>query len=84
MRKPSVTEIVRDAALDDDFGIDRALVLVRRLNHVYGRDPSTKKALNELADILIGVQCRSRAIHQDIERRSKAERDGDEMIAQLM
>ena len=68
MRTRTLTEIVRDAALDDDFGTDRALVLVQRLNHVYGRDPATKKVLAELVDILAGIQERQRAIHQAAEQ----------------
>jgi hypothetical protein len=66
--KPTLTEIVRDAALDNDFGTDRALVLVQRLNHVYGGDKGTRKALDELADILIGIQERARLIHQAAEQ----------------
>ena len=66
--KPTLTEIVRDAALDDDFSIDEALVLIQRLNHVYGEDKATKKALNRLADIVIGIQERARIIHQAAER----------------
>ena len=82
--KPTLTERVRDAALDDDFGIDRALVLVKRLNYVYGRDPATKKALEELVDILIGVRRRARITHQTAEQRYQAERDEQEQIAQLL
>lgn len=82
--KPTRTETVRDAALDDDFSIDEALVLVRRLNEVYGADKATKKVLNRLADILIGVQCRSRLVHQTAEQRYQAERDAQEQIAQLL
>jgi hypothetical protein len=66
--KPTLTEVVRDAALDDDFSTDRALVLVKRLYHVYGKDEATKKVLNELADILIGIQERQRIIHQAAEQ----------------
>ena len=83
-RLPSSTERVRDSALDDDCGADRALVLVKRLNHVYGRDAATKKVLNELADILIGVQARARQRHQTAERLYQAARDDEECIAQLM
>lgn len=81
---PTLTEIVRDAALDDDFSIDEALVLLLRLNTVYGRDPATKKALTRITDILIGVQQRQRTIHQAAERRYQAEKDEQEQIAQLM
>ena len=85
MRKtPTLTEIVRDAALDDDFGVDRALVLIKRMNYVYGRDPATKKVLEELADILIGVRRRARIIHQTAEQKYQAERDEQEQIAQLL
>jgi hypothetical protein len=83
-RTPTRTELVRDAALDDDFSIDEALVLVLRLNEAYGRDKATKKALNRLTDILIGVQSRSRIIHQTAEQAYQAERDEDEIIAQLL
>jgi hypothetical protein len=83
-RQRTRTELVRDAALDDDFGIDRALVLVKRLNYVYGEDRATKKVLTELADILIGVRARARATHQAAERAYQAERDIDEQIAQLL
>lgn len=82
--KPTLTEIVRDAALDDDFSIDEGLMLIKRLNAVYGDDKATKKVLNRLADILIGVQTRSRLVHQTAEQRHKTERDVDEMRAQLM
>ncbi len=71
-RPPTLTELVRDAALDDDAGIHRALVLVKRLNVVYGRDAATRKALSELADILIGVQQRARCTHQAAERAYQA------------
>ncbi len=82
--QPTLTEIVRDAALDDDFGTDRALVLVKRLNRVYGKDPATKKVLDELADILIGVGQRARIIHQTAEQTYQAERDREEQIAQSL
>ena len=82
--KPTRTELVRDAALDDDFGIDRALVLLRRLNYEYGRDAATKKVLSELADILIGIQARARVVHQTADQQYQAERDQEEQIAQLM
>ena len=82
--KPTRTELVRDAALDDDFGMDRALVLLRRLNYVYGRDKATKKVLGELADILIGIQQRARLTHQEAEQQVKAERDEHEQISQLL
>ena len=82
--KRTRTELVRDAALDDDFGIDRALVLVKRLNYVYGEDKATKKVLSELADILIGVRMRARVIHQAAERTYQTERDEYEQIAQLL
>lgn len=82
--KPTLTEIVRDAALDDDMGIDRALVLVKRLNHVYGSDKATKKALEEIVDILVGVRSRARLIHQTAEQKYQAERDSEEQIAQLL
>lgn len=82
--KPTLTEIVRDAALDDDFSIDEGLVLLRRLNRVYGADPATKKALDRIADILIGVQARQRLIHQTAEQRYQEERDAHEQCAQLM
>jgi hypothetical protein len=82
--KPTLTEIVRDAALDDDFSIDEGLVLIKRLNAVYGKDKATKKALSRLADILIGVQQRSRLIHQTAERTYQAARDEQEQIAQLL
>ena len=82
--KPTRTELVRDAALDDDFGIDRALVLVKRLNYVYGEDKATKKVLSELADILIGVRARARVIHQTAEQVYQTERDEHEQIAQLL
>lgn len=87
--KPSPTEFVRDAALNDDMGIHRALVLVQRLNHVYGSDTATKKALGELADILIGVQDRQRQIHQLAERLYEEDRqrrfaDTPELYQQLM
>lgn len=88
-RKPSHTEIVRDAALDDDMGTDRALVLVQRLKHAYGRDPATYKALDELADILIGIQNRQRQVHQLAEQLYEAERQrrfesNPELYQQLM
>lgn len=70
--KPTLTEIVRDAALDDDCGADRGLILVQRLYHVYGSDPATKKALNELTDILIGIQERQRVIHQIAEQQYRS------------
>jgi len=82
--KPTPTELVRDSALDDDFGLDRALVLIKRLNYVYGRDKATKKVLEELTDILIAVRQRARERHQEAERRRKAERDGDEALAQSL
>lgn len=82
--KPSSTERVRDSALDDDLGIDRALEILLKFNHVYGRDRTTKKYLNELADILIGVQQRARQRHQAAERIYQAARDDEEYIAQLM
>lgn len=81
--KPTLTELVRDAALDDDFGVDRALVLIKRLNYVYGRDKATKKVLEELTDILIAVRQRARARHQEAERRWLAERDEAEIRAQF-
>lgn len=88
-RKPSHTEIVRDAALDDDFGTHRALVLVHRLKHVYGRDDATYKVLDELADILIGIQDRQRQTHQLAEQIYEAERQrkfeaNPELYQQLM
>jgi protein-disulfide isomerase-like protein with CxxC motif len=83
-RQRTRTELVRDAALDDDFSIDRALVLVKRLNYVYGEDRATKKVLTELADILIGVRARARATHQDAERLYQAEQDEREQVAQLL
>jgi hypothetical protein len=83
-RQRTRTELVRDAALDDDFGIDRALVLVKRLNYVYGEDRATKKVLTELADILIGVRVRARIVHQAAERAYQAEQDEREQLAQLL
>lgn len=83
-RTPTLTEIVRDAALDNDCGIDRALVLIKRLNVVYGADPATKKALTELVDILVGVRTRQRLIHQTAEQKHKAEMDAHEQCAQLL
>ena len=83
-RQPTRTETVRDAALDTDMGTDRALILVKRLNHVYGRDAATKKVLSELADILIGVQSRARIIHQSAEQAYQREMDAHEQCAQLM
>ena len=83
-RTPTRTETVRDAALDTDFGTDRALILVKRLNHVHGRDAATKKVLSELADILIGIQARARVIHQTAEREHRKEMDAHEQCAQLM
>lgn len=74
---PTLTELVRDAALDNDFGVDRLLVLLLRLKHVYGSDPATHKALDEMADILIGIQARSRTIHQTAERQGTVERQDD-------
>jgi hypothetical protein len=82
--KPTLTELVRDAALDDDFGLDRALILIKRLNVVYGRDKATRKVLEELTDILIGVRVRARERHQEAERRRIAERDAAEIAAQLL
>lgn len=82
--KPTRTELVRDAALDDDFSIDEALVLVKRLNRVYGGDAATKKVLDRLTDILIGVQGRSRIVHQTAERAHKADLDDEQIRAQLM
>lgn len=83
-RQPTRTERVRDAALDNDLSLDEALVLLRRLNHVYGEDKATKKVLSRLVDIVIGHQQRDRIIHQSAERAYKAERDIEEQIAQLM
>jgi len=82
--KPTPAETARDSALDDDFGLDRALVLVKRLNYVYGRDPATHKVLTELADHLIGIKQRARARHQSAERDYRAARDSEEQIAQLL
>jgi hypothetical protein len=82
--KPSLTELVRDAALDDDFSIDEGLVLIKRLNVVYGSDKATKKALNRLADILIGIQERRRTIHQTAEEKHRAELEAHEQCAQLL
>jgi hypothetical protein len=81
---PTLTEIVRDAALNNDFGIDRALVLVKRLNHVYGKDAATRRALAELVDILISVRDQARIIHQTAEQKYQAERDAEEQIAQML
>lgn len=70
--KPTLTEIVRDAALDDDCSTDEGLVLVKRLYHVYGSDPATRKVLTRLADILIGIQARQRLIHQAAEQQYRS------------
>jgi hypothetical protein len=81
--KPTSAELARDSALDDDFGIDRVLVLIKRLNYVYGRDKATRKVLEEAADILIGVRQRARQRHQEAERCQMAERDEAEIRAQF-
>ena len=78
-RRTTRTELVRDAALDNDLSLDEALVLLRRLNHVYGRDPATKKVLSRLVDIVIGHQQRDRLIHQDAESAWR-DRERDELI----
>ena len=83
-KTPTRTELVRDAALDDDFSLDEALVLIKRLNAAYGKDVATKKVLNRLVDILIGVQSRSRIVHQTAEQAYQAERTADEAMAQFL
>lgn len=70
--KPTLAEIVRDAALDDDCSTNEGLVLVKRLNYVYGGDPATKKVLTRLTDILIGIQERQRVIHQAAEQQHRS------------
>jgi hypothetical protein len=82
--KPTSAETARDSALDDDFGIDRALVLIKRMNYVYGRDKATRKVLEELTDILIGVRQRARKRHQEAERKHLEDMHGDEIAAQLL
>jgi len=83
-KTPTRTELVRDAALDDDFSLDEGLVLLKRLNRAYGADPATKKVLDRLTDILIGVQSRSRIVHQTAEQAYQAERTADEAMAQFL
>jgi hypothetical protein len=70
--KPTLTEVVRDAALNNDMGIDRALVLVERLYHAHGKkDDATKKAFSELVDILARVRGEQRLIHQTAEQQHR-------------
>lgn len=83
-KPPTPLEMARDSALDDDCSLDRALILLKRLHVFYGRDPATKKVLNELVDIQIKVQRRARQRHQAAERARILERDGDELAAQVM
>lgn len=83
-KRPTLTEIVRDAALDNDCGVDRALVLVKRLNAVYGKDDATKKVLTELVDILVRVRASSRLIHQTAEGQYQADRDDEAIMAQFL
>ena len=83
-KPPTPLELARDSALDDDCSLDRALVLLKRLNYFYGKDPATKRVLNELVDIQIAVQQRARQRHQAAERAYLLERDGDEALAQVM
>lgn len=84
MSTPRGLELERDAALDDDMALDRALRIVKILHLTYGKDPQAAKYIGELADRLIGVKRRARARHQAIERRRIAERDDAEMQAQLL
>jgi hypothetical protein len=64
----------RDAALDDEAALHRALKIVRVFYFVYGKHPVAGKLLRELADLLIAVRVRARERHQEAEALMQADR----------
>lgn len=68
MSTPTPLELERDAAMDDEAGLQRALRIVRAFYEVYGEHETTARYIDELSDILIAVKQRARARHQKAER----------------
>ena len=64
---PSQEEVARDLALDDEAALHRALRIVKIFYLVWGRNPTARKLILELSDILIAVRQRARQRHQEAE-----------------